>query len=217
MKQRTALIRTCAAVLVMVLFLMAKSGWAVTHVVQFGGNLGYVYSPSDFSAMVGDTVEWEGDFSMHPLSSTTIPTGAQSWNNTSGTTFLYVIKVSGTYHYQCDIHYSIGMIGSFEAAAAGVREGKSFGAAGKTDFVAVVKSGNIAGPELVFLLPLAGHAKIEVFDMLGRPVATVANQPFGAGTHSLALDMRRYAAGLYFVKLTAGGVERVVTIRVPDR
>lgn len=217
MKQHATLIRTCAAVLVMILLPMAKSGWAVTHVVQFGGSLGFVYSPSDFSAVVGDTVEWEGDFSMHPLSSTTIPAGAQSWNNTSGTTFLYVIKVSGTYHYQCDIHYSIGMIGSFEATGSGVREGRSFGAAGKTDLIAIVESGNIAGPELVFLLPFAGRAKIEVFDMLGRPVATVADRQFEAGIHEVPLNAHQRAAGLYFVKLTIGGVERVVTVRAPSR
>jgi plastocyanin len=68
-----------AGILAIILLLAVNNDWATTHVVQFGGSLGFVFSPKDFSATVGDTVEWEGDFSVHPLSSTTIPANAPSW------------------------------------------------------------------------------------------------------------------------------------------
>jgi|WetSurMetagenome_2_1015567.scaffolds.fasta_scaffold618862_1 plastocyanin len=94
---------------------------AVTHTVQFGVSGALAYSPSSFSANVGDTVTWVGDFSMHPLSSTTIPSGAASFHNTSGTTpYSYVITVAGTYNYQCDFHFSVGMTGSFTVTTVGV-------------------------------------------------------------------------------------------------
>ena len=103
-------------VMVFIALLSADSN-AVTQVVQFGGTLGFTYSPSSFNAKVGDTVEWEGDFTMHPLTSTTIPTGAASWQNTTGTAFKYVIEVPGSYDYHCEIHYTIGMAGSFTVSA----------------------------------------------------------------------------------------------------
>ncbi len=94
------------------------AAFSATHTVQFGGSVGFAYSPKSFTANLGDTVKWTGDFSMHPLSSTTIPTGAVAWHNGSGTSpYIYVIKVAGTYDYKCDVHAV--MTGSFSVAATG--------------------------------------------------------------------------------------------------
>ena len=65
---------------------------ATTHVVKFGGSAGLKYVPAAFAATAGDTVTWEGDFSVHPLSSTTLPAGAATWHVATGTRFTYVIK-----------------------------------------------------------------------------------------------------------------------------
>ncbi len=80
----------------------------------------YVLQPASkfFSANVGDTISWRGDFSAHPLSATLVPAGAMAFSNFTGSQFDYVIKVPGTYRYQCNVHFSIGMVGSFTATAA---------------------------------------------------------------------------------------------------
>jgi plastocyanin len=97
----------------MILFALAFSSraHAATHIVTFEC---CQYTPDFFQAMVGDTVEWQGDFSFHPLESTTIPPGATPFSNSSGTTYSYVVEVPGTYNYHCVVHQPT-MSGSFEA------------------------------------------------------------------------------------------------------
>jgi len=88
---------------------------ATTHVILFGGGVGLHYSPNSLGVFVGDTIRWQGDFLFHPLSSTSVPVGAASWHNETGTIFNYTVLIPGTYNYQCDNHFSFGMTGSFVA------------------------------------------------------------------------------------------------------
>ena len=72
-----------------------------------------------------------------------------------------------------------------------------------------------------FTLPAEGDAEVAVFDAQGRRVATLASGCQPAGTHALAWngagdDGAPAAAGLYFVRLRAGGTRatrRVVLLR----
>ncbi len=81
--------------------------------VQFGGALGLVYSPGSLTVKVGDTVTWEGDFSVHPLvsgASCGMPDG--KFSNSTGTSFSHTFTVAGTYPYYCSVHCASGMTGS---------------------------------------------------------------------------------------------------------
>ncbi|HUI93470.1 MAG TPA: plastocyanin/azurin family copper-binding protein [Chitinivibrionales bacterium] len=196
------------------LILAAGTGWAAIQVVQFGGNLGFVYSPSNFTATVGDTVQWIGDFSVHPLSSTTIPTGAQSWHNGGGTSFQYVIKVAGTYHYQCDVHFSIGMTGSFTANGSGVKNLGQNGRSLQNGVFLLVNTGNPRMPSITYGVPQAGPVRVEVFDLLGNSMSLAVFRRQEAGMHSVPLDARFFPAGIYFVRLTCGETELVRAIRL---
>lgn len=175
--------------------------WATTHVVQFGGSLGFVYSPASFTAKVGDTVEWEGDFSTHPLSSTTIPVNSQSWLVTSGTSFRYRIAVAGTYHYQCNVHFSIGMVGSFQVDATGIRYQASPEGTGPADPMTIVSFTTSGKPHVNFVVSRAGPVTLKIFDPRGREVATVLNRILQEGTYSVSLGLEMKAGGLYCVRL----------------
>ena len=76
-------------------------------------------------------------------------------------------------------------------------------------------------PAVVFDLPQPANARIELFDVQGRKLTTLADQAFGAGAHALAWDGRdasglRAPRGLYFVRLSTGSA--VATTRfVLDR
>ncbi len=203
-------------ILVMVLLLAAKNDWATTHVIQFGGSLGFVYSPKDFSATVGDTVEWEGDFSVHPLSSTTIPANAPSWHNTSGTSFEYVITVPGNYNYQCDVHFSIGMVGSFEVSAAAVRQVPLSANAGNPNQVVFVDA-TASGNSVSFFVPSTQFVTLEVFDLLGRRIETLVNQTKEPGTYTSVLKAGIPAHGLYFARLAGNGSEEIRTLKDLNR
>ncbi len=58
-----------------------------------------------------------------------------------------------------------------------------------------------------FSLPSQSHVTVEVVDVLGRVVATLADDRFGAGMHRLSWDAR-VASGIYFARLTAAPVDR---------
>ena len=73
----------------------------------------------------------------------------------------------------------------------------------------------IAGRARVsFSLPRAGGASLRLLDLQGRAVRHVAEDAFAAGTHTAVLDTHGLAAGLYLVRLDAGGPARTVSVTV---
>ncbi len=66
--------------------------------------------------------------------------------------------------------------------------------------------------EVTFALPAPQTAHVAVFDVLGREVARLADGPFAAGTHTLAVD--GLAAGVYVVRLRADAGVRAQTLVV---
>ena len=59
--------------------------------------------------------------------------------------------------------------------------------------------------QIDFVLPHAGHAKVEVFDVLGREVACLVDERKEAGLHHVLFDGRTVAAGTYFYRLAFEG------------
>ncbi|MEZ4695061.1 MAG: T9SS type A sorting domain-containing protein [Rhodothermales bacterium] len=60
-----------------------------------------------------------------------------------------------------------------------------------------------------FALGASGRATLEVFDLLGRRVATLADGQLSAGIHSVAFDSKGLGSGMYVARLTAG--DQVIT------
>ncbi len=54
-------------------------------------------------------------------------------------------------------------------------------------------------------LPQRTHLKAQVFDILGREVMTLADQPFSAGRHTLTVDASALASGMYFLRVNQPG------------
>lgn len=55
-----------------------------------------------------------------------------------------------------------------------------------------------------FDLPESAEVRLTVFDVLGRQVATLVNQPMKAGSHTVNFDAQRLASGVYIYRLEAG-------------
>jgi plastocyanin len=73
---------------------------STTTTVEFGGLLGFVYVPNDIFIAPGDSLKWQGDFTMHPLVSdeslwTTVNTGSE---------FTFTFNQPGVYHFHCFFH-----------------------------------------------------------------------------------------------------------------
>ncbi len=96
------------------IFCVSFNSYATTDTVTVQN---HVFTPSSISSVpLGDTIMWIWLNGTHTTTSTSIPAGAATWNNnmnSTSTTFIYVPTVAGTYNYQCNIHVSMGMIGSF--------------------------------------------------------------------------------------------------------
>ena len=100
--------------LVFGLLLTALIGRGTKHIVTITN---FQFTPSNFTATVGDTVRWEWVDVGHTSTSTTIPGGAPSWNETrgvSGQFYEYRVTVQGNYSYHCIPHQPF-MAGSFLA------------------------------------------------------------------------------------------------------
>lgn len=74
--------------------------FADTHIIQCNRDETAIFIPKSFTAHVGDTLVWEGNFKQFALRSTTLPKGAEPWQVKAGDEFRYVLKVAGQYGYQ---------------------------------------------------------------------------------------------------------------------
>ena len=58
-------------------------------------------------------------------------------------------------------------------------------------------------------LPAEGNVRLDVYDLLGKLVTTLANGREGAGVHSVIFDGSGLPSGVYFARLSAGGKDAV--------
>lgn len=58
--------------------------------------------------------------------------------------------------------------------------------------------------QISFQLPQSGDVNLEVFDVLGRKVATLLNEQLKAGAHTVNFDASRLASGIYIYRLKSG-------------
>jgi plastocyanin len=95
-----------------ILFLAVNTK-ATTHTIQVAD---FSFTPSSIpNVHLGDTVKWVWMSGTHTTTSTSVPTGAATWNQSmtsSSTTFIYVPTVAGNYAYDCSVHPTT-MTGSF--------------------------------------------------------------------------------------------------------
>jgi hypothetical protein len=57
---------------------------------------------------------------------------------------------------------------------------------------------------ITFSIPSSTHVNLSLFDILGRNVATVADRPYAAGTHTLDFSATHLSGGVYVYRLRAG-------------
>lgn len=57
---------------------------------------------------------------------------------------------------------------------------------------------------IAFSLAEAGNATIKVYNLIGQEVATIANERFSAGSHTVQFDASALASGVYIYRLTSG-------------
>jgi hypothetical protein len=63
-----------------------------------------------------------------------------------------------------------------------------------------------------FVLAAPARVRLAVYDVLGREVAVLADGPHAAGRHEVAFDGAGLAAGVYVVRVEAGGAVTTRTV-----
>jgi hypothetical protein len=58
--------------------------------------------------------------------------------------------------------------------------------------------------QIKFQIANTDHVSLKIFDLLGREVATLVNQPMQAGNHQVSLNATDLASGTYFYRLQSG-------------
>jgi photosystem II stability/assembly factor-like uncharacterized protein len=56
-----------------------------------------------------------------------------------------------------------------------------------------------------FILPKEEHIDLSLYDITGRKLTTIAEGTYPAGSHSLSLNMKDYASGIYYLRLDTEG------------
>ncbi|MGD1045151.1 MAG: T9SS type A sorting domain-containing protein [Bacteroidota bacterium] len=209
--------RTTSILWVVVLLAVVTTAHATTHVIQFGGTFGFTYSPNSLNVSVGDTVMWQGDFVMHPLSSTSVPAGASSFHQASGSVFTCPVTVAGAYLYQCDFHFSIGMTGSFTASkATGIENDQT--SLRPNAFKLGQNFPNPFNPTttISFDIPFQTYISIKVYNLTGQEMATIVSENMAAGNYSKIWNAAVLPSGVYFYRLQTGSftdIRKLVLIK----
>lgn len=182
--------------LVMVTFI-AEATTITVNVADFS------FAPNNFSCSIGDTVKFAWQNGTHTTTSTSVPSGANSWNaniSSASQIFDYVVKVAGTYNYQCNFHVSLGMIGNFTAAAvSGISSVESENA--------ILQVANPASQSIhvSLTLPEPKNVSIGLYDLTGKFLDPLMDAPVAGGTQHLSIPLNEnIASGLYVLKVQIG-------------
>jgi len=101
--------------LVVGLLLSSLVSRGTKHVVTIAS---FQFTPNNLTVTVGDTIRWEWIDLGHTTTSTTIPGGAPTWDQTGSVpaqVYEYKVVVAGVYSYKCTPHEFFGMVASFTA------------------------------------------------------------------------------------------------------
>lgn len=169
---------------------------AVNIPVTVGGN-GNTFTPSSFTANVGDVVVWTWAGGNHDVTSINVPSGALTFAsaNQSTGTFSYTIATPGSYAYKCTPHFAMGMAGGFNVSS---------GTTGILEPATNLLVNVYPNPfEVKVMVKYNGVQSIDVFNILGDKVKTIE---LSATENKVEVDFENLPSGAYFFRVYSEGV-----------
>lgn len=164
------------------------------------------FSPAVINVTVGDTVKWTLISGSHTTTcngqgGTSLPNGAASWDaelSSNALTYMYVVTVSGTYHYVCTPH-APDMSGTINAIISSISQINEIASGYKL-------SQNFPNPfnpetKINFSIPSSGFVDLKVYNVSGQNVATIVNQRLSSGTYNVNWNASDVTSGVFFYTL----------------
>jgi plastocyanin len=171
--------------------LLANQIKAATHNISV---LSSSFSPNSISVNVGDSIVWLFSGGFHTTTSTSVPSGATSWDNpitSSVTSFTYVITVEGTYNYVCTVH---GFSGQFVAVNTGIKTPAGFGGFNLSYIRPAVF-------KVDYTLNHSSEVKISLYDVTGKSVKVFLASRQVAGDYNQTFYLDDLQKGIYIVEM----------------
>lgn len=193
------------SLLVLIYLFISASGFATIKTITVQN---FSFSPANTNAVVGDTIkfQWVGGSHTSTCNGTngsSLPSGATPWNVTmsgAASTFMYVLTTAGTYHFVC-IPHAPSMAGNLNVT---MPTGVNIISSNIPEKFSL--SQNFPNPfnpstKINFNIEKAGMTKLTVFDLSGKEVAALVNEPLNAGSYSVSFNGISFSSGVYFYKL----------------
>lgn len=180
---------------------------ATVHQVNIPG---FYFSPQAETVAIGDSIRWTNldPYYPHNATSTSGPVMFSSGNLGNGQSYVFQFTVAGHYGYYCSLHFFTGTVD------VGVGTGVERGNSGAPASVLAIRQ-NQPNPfsnrtTIAFQLPRMEPVTLEVFNLLGSRVKTLAQGTMEAGAHEVTWDGTnaqgaKVAQGVYFYRLSAEG------------
>lgn len=163
----------------------------------------FSFNPTPTTVTVGDTIIWQWVSGTHTTTSTSVPSGASTWDSpitSSNQTYVYKITTAGTYNYKCTPHESMGMTGTITANPIGITP---LGSIIPKDYKLEQNYPNPFNPStnIKFDIPVSGQVNIKVYDIIGNEIKTLVDGELKAGSYSVDFDASSITSGVYFYKM----------------
>lgn len=199
------------AMLFFILFFLSYSAvFADVHIIQCTINDLSVVTPKQFSADVGDTLVWRGNFKDYPLRSLSVPRKAAKWNVVSGAEFLYVITEPGTYAYWNENPANGPRSSYFIVPWPPVQGEKAAEAEQSLEFMDLVTDSTVKdGQAVCYKVTQAQAHKLAIFNDDGKRVAMLFDGFRAPGTYCEPLPIGKLTPGYYQCRLEG----RVIDIK----
>jgi plastocyanin len=191
--------------LISLLFLLACVKYPYANTIDIHA-ADFSFTPDTVNATVGDTIKWVWVNGTHSTTSTSVPPGTSAWSSpldVSNTSFIYVLTVPGTYNFQCNFHFTIGMTGVILANPIGIIP-ISNNIPAKFSLYQNYPNPFNPSTNIKFDLPKKSQVQIDIFDAKGSKVSSLVNDVLEAGTYSIDWDASHNASGVYYYKVSAG-------------
>lgn len=171
--------------------------------------LGSSFSPSNLTITAGDEVVWTNTSGSHNVDGliSKFPSNPVSFGNEVGTgwTYKFTFNTAGTYDYQCDIHFAMGMTGKITVNPKTVTSNQTLAdGVGKillypnpaSQYIQILFSGNYDAIN-----------SIKIYNITG---SVVDEKTFFDDQESLLYDISQFKNGIYFMEIIAGNQRNVM-------